>query len=203
MSFKDLYYLSGEEGREDLQIYWHNFISNYIKDSSILDVGSGLGFSKQRLSKNGNTVYTQEPAPELVADFKQDISQFEDELYDYVVSFDVIEHVEQDEIFLKNLFRICKKGVFIATPNYFTSKNSNPYHIREYKPQELIELCEKFTNNLKFFSDCGKDIEIQFYREHLRKEPFVVYKIEENTKDFFANLDHTVPHLGVMLIKKE
>jgi len=202
MSFKDLYYLNGEEGREDLQIYWHNFISNYVKNSTILDVGSGLGLSKGRLSKNGNIVYTQEPAPEMIADFKKDISEFDDEQYDYVVSFDVIEHVPNDIEFLKNLFRICKKAVFIATPNYFTSLNVNPYHFREYKPQELVELCENFSTNLKFFSDCGKEIEIEFYRKHLREQPFIVYKIQENTKQEFLNLDHKVPHLGVLLIKE-
>lgn len=203
MSFRDLYYLEGEEGREDLQIYWQNFIVNYISNSTILDVGCGLGFSKERLSKNNNIVFTQEPAPNLQADFKHDISLFKDKQYDYVTSFDVIEHVPDDKQFLSNLYRICKKAVFIATPNYLTSKNENPFHYREYTPKELTDLCEQHSSNLRFFSDSGNDIEIEFYRKHLREEPFIIKKIKENTKEEFLNLTDSTPHLGVLIIKKE
>jgi hypothetical protein len=200
MSFKDLYYMEGKAGREDLQIYWHNFIIKYIKDSIILDVGSGQCGSKERLEKANNKVFLQEPAPNLNADFKKDIGKFESDSYEYITSFDVIEHVPKDEEFLGNLFRVCQKGVFIATPNYWVSGNRNPYHIREYTPPQLVELCKKFSDKLKFFSDAGPGIELEWFSEDTGQSHKVL-KIVELTEEQFLNTP--APHLGVILYKEK
>lgn len=199
MTFKDLYHIAGKIGREDLQIYWHNFIIDYIKDTVILDVGSGQGLSKKRLEKANNKVFLQEPAPDLEADFKKDISEFPAAAYEYVTSFDVIEHVPEDEKFLGNLFRVCKKGVFIATPNYLVSRNRNIYHIREYTPTQLVELCEKFSTKLKFFADCGEGLEMEWYSEDTKSTHKVRKIVEVNREQF---LKTKAPHLGVILYKE-
>ena len=44
---------------------------------------------------------------------------FEDESFDAVVSFDVIEHIDEDILFLSEIYRVCKKGglLILGTPN--------------------------------------------------------------------------------------
>ena len=106
-NFVDLAFQSGSEGRRDSQTGWQDFVGTVVAKKSILDVGSGLGHSRARLSRNGNIITLQEPAPDLEADIKVGIEEIENLSYDIVTCFDVIEHIPDDKTFMKNLFRIC------------------------------------------------------------------------------------------------
>lgn len=68
-------------------------------------------------------------------------SSLPDGAYDIAVAIEVLEHVENDEEFIKNVYRALKPGgVFLmSTPNgdYLTIVN-NPDHKRHYRRQELI-----------------------------------------------------------------
>lgn len=151
-NFVDLAFQGGSEGRRDSQIGWQKYVGNTTHNKSILDVGSGLGFSRARLSVNGNKVTLQEPAPELLADIKVNIEDVESTSFDVVTCFDVIEHIPDDLTFMENLFRVSRESVFITTPNFNVFGCKNKYHIREYKPEELAELCHKFTPNVVFLA---------------------------------------------------
>ncbi len=65
---------------------------------------------------------------------------------DAVVSMELIEHVEDAKRVVTEVKRALKPGgIFIAsTPNRLVSSLSglppNPYHVREYNPQEFVEL---------------------------------------------------------------
>jgi SAM-dependent methyltransferase len=86
---------------------------------------------------------------------------FEDESFDAVVSFDVVEHILQDEQFVREAFRVCKKGgaVILGTPNRLRLSNRlmgligkpvcYPYylgpdtiHLREYTRKQFDCLCK-------------------------------------------------------------
>jgi 2-polyprenyl-3-methyl-5-hydroxy-6-metoxy-1,4-benzoquinol methylase len=150
-SFRDLSELGGEDGREDGQSNWHSFFGQHFHNTTILDVGSGLGHSKARLSVNGNEVTTLDVAPGLVVDLSCSIYDIEDNSYDIVTCFDVIEHIADDTNFLEKLYKIAKKGVVITTPNFTFSQNKNPYHVREYTPAQLLQKCQEHSNDLNFF----------------------------------------------------
>ncbi|WP_456439214.1 class I SAM-dependent methyltransferase [Psychroserpens sp.] len=70
--------------------------------------------------------------------------------YDAVVCVEVIEHVPEDDLFIKNIAKVIKKGgwAYFTTPNgdYIKNEgpNKNPDHIRHYKRQELQDLLEKY-----------------------------------------------------------
>ena len=147
-NFVDLLFQGGEDGRRDSQIGWQHYVGTTISNKTILDVGSGLGHSRSRLAKNGNRVTLQEPAPELKADIKVEIEEIGDREYEVVTCFDVIEHIPDDLNFMKNLFRICEESLFLTTPNFNVFGCKNKYHIREYKPEELLEMCLQFSENI-------------------------------------------------------
>lgn len=69
--------------------------------------------------------------------------------YDAVVSIEVIEHVEADDLFVKNIAGVIKKGgwAYFTTPNGDFIKNEgagkNPDHIRHYTKAELQALLER------------------------------------------------------------
>jgi SAM-dependent methyltransferase len=66
--------------------------------------------------------------------------------YECVVSVEVLEHVEEDELFVKHVSEVLKTdGVFImTTPNGDWLKNTNPDHVRHYKRDQLKELLDKY-----------------------------------------------------------
>ncbi|MFH0942914.1 MAG: class I SAM-dependent methyltransferase [Candidatus Beckwithbacteria bacterium] len=93
--------------------------------------------------------------------------------FDLVFSMDVIEHIEDDNFYIKENLRVCKKGgeIIIGTPNYWRitnilllllgrlkfPRNMGPdsygdcIHLREYKRKELVNLVTRAG---------GKDIRI-------------------------------------------
>ena len=142
--FIDVAKQSGAHGREDFQKGWHEYVGKYFNDSTILDVGAGLGLSKERLKGSNNIVTLQDIAPGMPVDITVPVEEIPDNSYDVVATFDVIEHVVKDIGFLKNLIRIAKDFVVVTTPNFNVSGCGNPYHIREYTPQEMHQLVAGF-----------------------------------------------------------
>jgi SAM-dependent methyltransferase len=74
------------------------------------------------------------------------LSAFADNSFDSVVSFQVIEHIQDDRLFLQEIHRVLKPGgiALLTTPNRPLSLSRNPWHIREYTAQELTSLAKQF-----------------------------------------------------------
>jgi SAM-dependent methyltransferase len=68
------------------------------------------------------------------------------EAFDCVVSVEVLEHVEEDDAFVREVHRVLKPGgVFLmTTPNGDSVKNTNPDHKRHYRQQQLKSLLTKY-----------------------------------------------------------
>ncbi len=77
-------------------------------------------------------------------------SQLDDESYDAVICIEVIEHVVEDDVFVKNISKVIKKGgwAYFTTPNgdYIKNEgpNKNPDHVRHYTKDELERLLKKY-----------------------------------------------------------
>ena len=82
-------------------------------------------------------------------------STLSDGSYDAVVCVEVIEHVEEDDLFVKNISKVVSKGgwAYFTTPNGDYIKNEgpgkNPDHIRHYTKQELLMLMEKYFDRVE------------------------------------------------------
>ena len=89
----------------------------------------------------------------IIEDMTQ--STIEDRSYDAVVSVEVIEHVVEDDLFVKNISKVIKKGgwVYLTTPNgdYIKNEppNNNPDHKRHYTRLELQNLLEKYFDKVE------------------------------------------------------
>ena len=71
--------------------------------------------------------------------------------FDIVVSVEVLEHVETDELFVSEVARVLKPdGIFLmSTPNGDWVANKNPDHKRHYKRSELLQLLEKHFDRVE------------------------------------------------------
>jgi len=93
----------------------------------ILDAGAGEGYLCKLLSERGYQVEACDYVPEnfMVADVpfhRADLSEsipLPDDSYDYVISIEVLEHLENHTQFIKELLRVTKPGghVILTTPN--------------------------------------------------------------------------------------
>lgn len=93
------------------------------------------------------------------------LAQFADNSFDRIFSFQVIEHIEDDHLFLKEINRILKPGgtALITTPNRPRSLSRNPWHIREYTADELTDLAKKYFSKVEIKGITGNEKVQQYY----------------------------------------
>jgi len=74
-----------------------------------------------------------------------------DNSFDTIISFQVIEHINNDKGYLQEISRVLKPGgkVYITTPNRPMSLSRNPWHVREYTGLELETLAKPYFSNVK------------------------------------------------------
>lgn len=95
---------------------------------------------------------------------------YADNSYDSVVSFQVIEHIQDDALFLKEIHRVLRPGgvALITTPNRPMSLSRNPWHIREYTDQELVNLAKKIFQTVQMMGIAGNE-KVMAYHEQNRQ----------------------------------
>jgi 2-polyprenyl-3-methyl-5-hydroxy-6-metoxy-1,4-benzoquinol methylase len=133
-------------------------------NSSILEVGPGLGSFARRLSKEGSKVTLVEHSAvlaNLLSKEKEFIVytgefeklRIEQDMFDGFCSFHVIEHVVDTQAHLRAGFKIVTPGgiAFVATPNSRSwqqrlfpklSPNFDSAHLRVFSPFSLKKVCK-------------------------------------------------------------
>lgn len=139
-------YLSIPERRlhdREYQLHWYKHASQFVKGKWVLDAGAGSGYGLMVFREAGAAFAAGfDPLP-LSEDVQQGIIEaYDNASFDIVTAMDVIEHIEDDVSFLRNLLRVARECVFLSTPNWNVSKACNPFHAREYTPLELAALLQ-------------------------------------------------------------
>lgn len=96
------------------------------------------------------------------------LSVFADNSFDSVVSFQVIEHIEDDNLFLKEIHRVLKPGgiALLTTPNRPLSLSRNPWHVREYTADELTQLAKKYFREVTMKGVGGNTRVMEYYERN-------------------------------------
>lgn len=150
-----------------------------LVSGDLLEVGCGEGRgvkllaplvkSYSAIDKIGELIDTiKAKHPEMVF-YNMNIPPFEgieSDKYDTVVSFQVIEHIENDRAFLEEIHRVLKPGgkAILSTPNIIFSLTRNPWHEREYTAPEFTALCKKVFSKVDAYGITGND-KVQAYYE--------------------------------------
>jgi 2-polyprenyl-3-methyl-5-hydroxy-6-metoxy-1,4-benzoquinol methylase len=95
-------------------------------------------------------------------------SGLKDDAYDVVISFQVIEHIKNDLAYLKEIHRVLKPGgkALITTPNIELSLSRNPWHIREYKSDELEMLAKRVFAQVEMKGITGNEKVMAYYDDN-------------------------------------
>lgn len=91
-----------------------------------------------------------------------------DESMDSLITLQVIEHIEDDHAFLKEVNRVLKVGAkaVIATPNKKMSLTRNPWHVREYMADELHTLLKKYFSEVDFGGVKGSEKVMEYHAQN-------------------------------------
>lgn len=108
--------------------------------------------------------------------------------YDTVLSFQVIEHIDDDLNYLKEIYRVMKPGgvALITTPNRKMSLTRNPWHVREYLSEELTSLASRVFPSVIMRGITGNAKVMAYYEENKRS-------VQRFTRLDIFDLQHRLP----------
>lgn len=160
----------GQSSRYDgleaaIHIARYSFAKELCAGKRVLDAACGEGYGSRLLANWGaSEVVGVDISAEAIASAQQHFASdnvkfiqndaetlqrhFEPHSFDLIVSFETIEHVQDPELFLRNIRDLLKPGgvVAISCPNdwwYFpTEAERNPFHLRKYHLDEFRALTE-------------------------------------------------------------
>jgi ubiquinone/menaquinone biosynthesis C-methylase UbiE len=149
-----------------------------LVSGTILEIGSGEGYGVTELAPKSTKYIAVDkydsPISEKVKDnnnieFKKmnvpPLRGIKDNSIDFVVTFQVIEHIQNDEKFIKEIYRVLKPGgkLILTTPNLLMSLSRNPWHIREYTPKTMKDIIQTSFANIEMNGVFGNEKIMQYY----------------------------------------
>lgn len=144
----------------------------------VLDLGCRVGYGTHFLSHRVKRIMGIDVEPEAILHASRTYDSpnctfmvydghtipFDDTTLDMVVSFQVIEHIENDAHYVSEVYRVLKPGgTFIATTpdrSYRLNPGQKPwnrYHVREYASEDLHQVVSSVFPHVQMFHVCADD----------------------------------------------
>lgn len=197
--------------KEDYIIYLihkvtYDYALQFVRDKIVLDFGCGSGYGSASISDSCKHIigidisedaidyaksnYRNERLTfQLVEDINEKKLPFPDNSFDTVLSFQVVEHVENTDAYFSEIHRVLRPSghLLIATPNRETrlfrfQKPWNQWHLTEYSTSDLSKTLHKYFKTVQILK-IGGDAEI------VRSE------LKRTKKLKFLTLPFTLPFL--------
>jgi SAM-dependent methyltransferase len=163
--------LTGERTLPDVpeENYWfrrhlvvYEWIAARVHGRRVVDLACGEGYGSAVLGRTAASVVGVDANPEAFgharAKYTSPAVRFERDMVetwrgdvDCVVFLQTIEHVQDADAVLEHVKQLIgSRGVaYVSTPNVLTlapkgqERSGNPWHVREYRPEEYRALCER------------------------------------------------------------
>ena len=169
--------LTGERTLPDVpeENYWfrrhlavYEWIARRCAGLDVVDMACGEGYGSAVLAERAARVTGVDANPEAHEHarikysrpglrFVRDMVELYREPCDAVVFLQTIEHVQDPEGVLRHFRSMLRPGgaVYVTTPNVLTlappgaEKSDNPWHLKEYRPEEFRALCESVFDSVE------------------------------------------------------
>jgi SAM-dependent methyltransferase len=162
-------HLTGERTLPDVpeENYWfqrhlvvYRWIAERVHARRVVDLACGEGYGTAELARTAASVVGVDANPEAFeharakypsARFERNMVELWEGPVDCVVFLQTIEHVPDPDAVLEHVKALIGPlGVaYVSTPNVLTlapkgaERSGNPWHVREYRPDEYRALCER------------------------------------------------------------
>jgi SAM-dependent methyltransferase len=169
--------LTGERTLPDVpeENYWfqrhlvvYEWIAARVAGLRVVDMACGEGYGSDVLARTAAQVVGVDANPEAHEHarlryvrpnlrFARDMVETYDEPCDAVVFLQTIEHVQDPGAVLERFKELVGPGgvAYVSTPNVLTlapdgaERSGNPWHVREYRPEEFEELCRAHFSRVR------------------------------------------------------
>jgi len=169
----------------------------------VLEIGTGSGYGVEIIAPHAEAFvtvdkYRQSEAERELAGQKENITFMQmtvpplkdipSNSFDFVITFQVIEHIPEDDFFLKEIHRVLKTGgkLILTTPNRKMSLTRNPWHVREYSIEELERLLVHRFTNVQPLGVFGNAAILDYYERNKQA-------VKKITRFDIFNLQHRLP----------
>lgn len=143
----------------------------------VLEIGTGMGYGVEVVAPAAERFITVDKSQAYSVDLPSNTEfrqmtvpplDFADESFDYVISFQVIEHIKRDHDFVKEVSRVLRKGgsFIVSTPNAPMSLTRNPWHVREYRAEELRQLLAPHFESVEMLGVDGNEKVMTYYEKN-------------------------------------
>ena len=160
-----------QEGRYMFQRHLkaYQFSMDFCQNKVILDAGCGEGYGSNLLAEVATKAIGIDISREAIRHAREKYSRenlhyyvtdvvnmdFADNTFDVIVSFQVIEHLNNPLKFLKEIKRVLKKGgwAIISTPNKSLCDGHafGKYHVKEYRYHEFMDLLNSYFDKVEYY----------------------------------------------------
>jgi SAM-dependent methyltransferase len=146
----------------------------------VLDLGCGSGYGTAELADSLPRIVGLDRIPPDAASRRQNIDWVRADLranplvsesFDLILSFQVIEHLEDPSVYLESIARLLAPGgtALITTPNLLTSDKINPFHVHEYESEEMRACLAPYFDDVEMQGiGLSQNVE-SYFRERLEK----------------------------------
>ncbi|RRB07723.1 class I SAM-dependent methyltransferase [Larkinella rosea] len=168
---------------------------------NVLEIGCGWGRGLELLTQAADHYTGIDKNEALIQSLRQEYQQstfiqanipplsgLADNTFDYIVTFQVIEHIQNDDLFIKEAYRVLKPGgkLLLTTVNRLFSLTRNPWHVREYTADELKNLIGRYFPTIETRGIHGNGKVMEYYDQNKKS-------VERITRYDIFDLQHRLP----------